>query len=99
MNDPFDYPISIDAGPFRIPAIPALAFFATEAGRDIGVFTRLRFICRYSDELSFMLSWDHLFASSDVAEGSFIFSNGLELLSGSTDDDADYFEFESRVRF
>lgn len=99
VNETFDYPLSIDAGQFRIPVAPALAFLTEESGDDIGIVTALELRYKYSENLSFKLSWDHLFTDNDVDEGNFIFSNGLELLAGSDDDDADYFEFESRLRF
>lgn len=99
VNDTFDQPLALRAGRFRVPVAPALAFLTEESGDDIGTVTRLQVTYQYSEDLSFKLYWDHLFASDDVDEGNFVFSNGLELLAGSDHDDADYIEFESRLKF
>lgn len=99
VNDSFDYPLSIDAGGFRIPVAPALPFLTQRSGGDIGYVAGIEFLYEYSENLSFRLAWDHLFVGEDATDGNFIFSNGLEFVAGSDSDDADYIEFESRLRF
>jgi hypothetical protein len=98
-NDTFDSPLAIDAGRFRIPVAPALAFLTEESGDDIGIVAGIEILYQYSPNLTFKLSWDHLFTSDDIDEGNFLFANGLEFLGGSDDDDLNYVEFETRLRF
>ena len=99
VNETFDYPTAIDAGMFRIPIAPALSFLTEESGDDIGYVAEIEFVYQYSEDLSFRFSWDHMFVSDDVVDGSFIFANGLEFLGGSDSEDLNYVEFETRLRF
>ena len=99
VNETFDYPTAIDAGMFRIPVAPALSFLTEESGDDIGYVAGIEFLYQYSEDLTFKLSWDHMFVSDDVVDGNFIFANGLEFLGGSDSDDLNYVELETRLRF
>jgi hypothetical protein len=99
VNERFDAPLTVQAGRFRIPVAPALAFLTEESGGDIGYVFTCDAVYTYSENLTFKLSWIHLFADSDVDEGNFIFANGLEFLGGSDSDDANYVEFETRLKF
>lgn len=99
VNEPFDHPVMVTAGNWRIPVAPALSFWTQEADDDIGYIAAVTLEYQYSEELLFRLLAQHLFTDDNVDEGNFVFANGLEFLGGSDDDDTTYFAFESKLKF
>jgi hypothetical protein len=97
--EPFDLPVSIGLGRFRIPVAPALSFWTTESSDDIGWATTASLRYAYSDDLSIGLLWEHLFPGDGLDDGSFVHRYGLEFSGGSDSDGADYIHADVRITF
>ncbi|MBI2425023.1 MAG: alginate export family protein [Candidatus Hydrogenedentes bacterium] len=85
--------------PFDRPAFPGLSFLTRETDDELGWTTFLWGKYQYSQDLSFMLVWEHLFTGDGLADGNYFARNGLELVGGTDDQDADYVHFDVRVSF
>ena len=99
VDEPFDAPVMITVGGFKIPVAPALSFWTEESDDDIGVTTHLFVNYQYSEDLYFKAGWEHLFTDDGLEDGNFIHRYGLEFSGGTSDDDADYFYLETGLKF
>jgi len=99
VNETFDTPRTISAGAFRIPVAPALPFLTESAGDDIGTIASFDLRYHYSEDLEFRLVVEHFLADGDIAEGNFIYSNGLEFNGGSDSDNATYVALDTLITF
>ncbi|MCP4641518.1 MAG: alginate export family protein [bacterium] len=97
--DTFDRPYAIDVGHWRVPVAPALSWWTDSSDPEIGWETDLVFVYNYSEDLSFLLHWSHLFPGDGLEEGSFTYWNGLLSNAGTDKDESDYVTFETRLRF
>ncbi|MCL4694779.1 MAG: alginate export family protein [Candidatus Hydrogenedentes bacterium] len=97
--EPFDRPKSVGAGNWRIPLAPALAFWTEQGSRELGWQTNLWLVYNYTENLSFEVGWSHFFTGEGVKDGAFIDENGLTLIGGQDDADADYLYFLTTLEF
>lgn len=97
--DPFDYPAHLRWGRLRIPIAPDLSFWTQRSARDIGVTTHLRVTYRYSEDWWFAAGWERLFTGQALADGVFLPNNAHSLAAGTNRKNADYFYFDTQVRF
>ncbi|HOE65123.1 MAG TPA: alginate export family protein [Candidatus Hydrogenedentes bacterium] len=98
-NAAFDMPWNVLIGRYRVPLLPGWSFLTTPCGKDIGYVAELNIDYQYSKDLSFKLTWEHLFADRDLNAGNFLYRNGFEFGGGSNSDDADYVAFDTRLKF
>ncbi|MBI4557805.1 MAG: alginate export family protein [Candidatus Hydrogenedentes bacterium] len=95
----FQAPPSINIGRFRIPIAPALSFWTTSNDDELGWEVGLTAKYHYSEDLTFEAGWSHLFTDDGLDEGNFTQANGLVFDGGTSDDDADYVYFETKIAF
>ena len=79
--------------------VPVLGFWTKEADDEIGVITQLSAGYTYSQDLSFKVLWEHLFAGEGLADGNYFSGNGLLFVGGRDDQDADYLQFYTSLKF
>lgn len=99
IKEPFDFPVSWEIGDYRIPIAPAYSFWTEEGPDDIGWETALMVTYRYTEDLTFIGFWGHLFTGDGISQGAFSQFNGNSFTGGSDDDDADYFVLMTIIRF
>ena len=99
INKAFDWPPYILLGSARVPIFPGLAFWTDESDKDLGILTHLWVKYNYSKDLFVKVGWEHLFSGEATYNGSFAKMNGLDLLAGSDDADADYLYFDMGLKF
>lgn len=97
--EPFDFPVTLNLGKFRIPIAPALSFWTRQGSDDLGWEAALWIKYNYSEDLSFLLYYNRLFVGKGLTEGGFIQFNGTDFCGGTDDDDADYVFLMSVLRF
>ncbi|NIA13307.1 MAG: alginate export family protein [Nitrospiraceae bacterium] len=103
--EPFDWPVYVTLpglwwGPgVRFPVAPFFDFWTQEADNEIGVLTHLWVKYQYSDDLFVKVGWEHLFTGQGLEDGNFIHRNGLATMTGTDDDDTDYFYFDMGILF
>lgn len=103
--EPFDWPAYVTLPgifrfpPLRFPLAPGLPFWTCEADDEIGWVTHLWVRYQYSKDLWIRVGWEHLFTGDGLEDGSFVKKNALEMLGGTDDDDANYFYFDTQVKF
>jgi hypothetical protein len=95
----FDSPRHISLGNWDIPISPNRSYRTNANADELGWETDLTLVYEYSEDLSFLVHWSHMFAKQGLEDGQFILWNGLLSSQGSSDDDGDYLEFETRVKF
>lgn len=95
----FESPAHLTFGRFEVPIAPGLSFWTDKNADELGWETDLVLVYEYSEDLSFLLHWSHMFASEGLGEGQFTLWNGLLSSQGEDDDDGDYVEFETKVKF
>lgn len=84
---------------FETPVIPFLAPWTRENDPTLGWLTFLWARYQYTSDLSVALIWEHLFTGDGMREGQFFARNGLELVAGTNDKDADYLHFDIDIKF
>ena len=95
----FHPPVHFRIGRARVPIAPALSFWTQKNSKNLGWDTSLFVVYRYSEDLTFRLQYSRFWVGSGLADGAFVFGNGL-LFSGGTDNkDADYLAAEMHIRF
>jgi hypothetical protein len=97
--EPFDRPRTVGVGDWQIPLAPALAFWTDEGSRELGWQTNLWLVYSYTENLSFEVGWSHYFTGEGIEDGAFIDENGLTLVGGQDNDDADYVYFLTTLEF
>lgn len=95
--DEFDQPVSFNLGGFRIPVAPALSFWTEENDASLGWELGVYATYNYSEDLSFEVGWAHLFVGE--TDGQFVNGNGFLFHEGTSDDDADYLYFQTKIAF
>jgi hypothetical protein len=95
----FRRPFSLKVGNTWIPIAPFLPFWTMDTDAELGWTTDVVAVYRYSEDLSFMVHWSHLFTRDGLSDGNFIARNGLMFSGGSNDKDGDFITFETRIRF
>jgi hypothetical protein len=85
--------------PFETPVIPFFAPWTRENDSSLGWLTFLWAKYQYSPDLSVAVIWEHLFPGDGMREGQFFARNGLELVAGTDDEDADYLHFDINIKF
>ncbi len=90
VDEPFAWPAHMRFGRFRLPYAPNLAFWDQESDDYLGLTTCTVLTYRYSEDLSVMLYWGHLFTGGSTKDGNFLHSNALSFDGGINDDDVDY---------
>lgn len=97
--DPFEAPVYITVGEFRVPVAPALSFWTEKNDDYIGTEATIAFTYHYTEDLSFYLQWSHMFTGDGLTDGNFSAGNGYIFNGGIDDEDADYVTFETRLKF
>ncbi len=97
--DEFDSPVYFDLGRYRVPIAPALSFWTTPSDDELGwlAFSQVKY--QYSEDIFVRFTWEHLFVGDGLEDGNFVGRNGMDLISGRDNDDADYFMLETGVKF
>ncbi len=98
-DETFSYPMFVKIGKFRVPVAPNLSFWDKGGDSDIGWQLDLVGAYNYSEDLSFMLHWSHMFVGDGLSDGNFNAWNGLLFTGGDGEDDSDYYCVETRIRF
>ena len=75
------------------------SFLDRENDKELCWDVSLKAIYAYSEALSFQAGWSHLFVEDGLSQGSFNIGNGLTFEGGIDDDDADYFYFDTKLKF
>lgn len=99
VDEPFDLPVMVSAGPVRLPLAPALAFWTEEADDNIGTTALLWFKYNYSEDLWFSVGLEWLFAGDGLEDGSFLHRHGMEMTGGIDSDDAQYLFLDMGLKF
>ena len=79
--------------------MPEWSFWTRQADDSIGVTTHVWAQYDYTEDLYFRAGWEHLFTGGGLEDGSFLHRNGLQFSGGTDDDDADYFYFDTGLKF
>lgn len=75
------------------------SFLDRENDKELCWDISLKAIYAYSEALTFEAGWSHLFVEDGLSQGSFNIGNGLTFEGGVDDDDADYFYFDTKLKF
>lgn len=97
--DPFDLPIYLDAGSFRIPVAPRFSFLDTQGAKDLGWQVRLWAFYEFTEDFTVEAGWTHYFVGEAISDGAFIDDNGQTFVGGRGDEDADFVYVFSRLTF
>jgi hypothetical protein len=83
----------------RINLLYPFSFIDQENPDDLCWEASLTAVYRYTEDLSFEAGYSHMFLGDGAAAGNFNIGNGLGFEGGTSDDDADYFYFETKIKF
>ncbi len=97
--DPFDAPYFWKFGNFIVPLFPNRSYAAEENSSDLGWQVDLITSYNYTEDLSFVVHYAHLFVGDGLTDGAYSAYNGLVSTQGTDNDDSDYIAFETRLRF
>jgi hypothetical protein len=86
--EPFDLPLSISVGDFRIPVAPSLSFLTQEGGDDLGVEVAVVATYHYTEDLTFEVGYVHNFVGDALRDGAFFDLNATAFAGGTSDKDA-----------
>jgi len=75
------------------------SFLTTHGDKDLGWEADLIVTYSYSKDLTFEAGWSHLFTGDGLTEGNYVDLNGLTYSGGTSDEDADYFYWETSLSF
>lgn len=95
----FDSPASIGMGGWLLPLAPALPFWTQEGETELGWETILWAEYAYTEDLTFVAGWTHLFAGEALDRGVFSGNNGLGFLNGRESEDGDYMYLGTTIKF
>jgi hypothetical protein len=98
-DKPFDRPVSWNIGGWQVPIAPAFSFWTEPGDKDLGWEAAGWVRYAYSEDLSFLLYYAHLFPGDGLTDGAFIQFNGTDFSGGSSKDDADYLFIMSVLKF
>lgn len=84
---------------FDTPVVFFYPAWTRENDSELGWTTFLMAKYQYSPDLSLAVVWEHLFVGDGLEGGQFFARNGLELVGGTDDDDADYIHFDLQLKF
>ncbi len=98
-DEPFDLPVYFDIGKYRVPLTAAFPWWTKEADDHQGYSTCVVARYAYSQDLTFLLYWGHMFTGDGARDGSYTYFNGTSFAGGTADDDADYAFFWVIVKF
>ncbi len=99
IDEPFDPPAYANLGRFRIPLAPAMSFWTREGSDDIGWEASGWIKYNYTEDLSILLYYCHLFPDDGLTNGAYIQFNGTGFSGGSDTDDADYVFLMTVLKF
>ncbi len=97
--EPFQLPLHCWLNGRRVTFARDLSFLTRTADKDMGWEMGIWGRYRYSDDLTFEAGWSHLFTGKALHDGNFVDLNGLAYNGGTDQKDADYFYFETDIRF
>ncbi|HOD51386.1 MAG TPA: alginate export family protein [Candidatus Hydrogenedentes bacterium] len=97
--EPFDAPVHFKVGRYRIPIAPALSFWTQENSDEIGWDTSIFVVYHYSEDVTCTFQYSRFWVGDGVADGAFIYNNGLIFSGGRDDKDADFLAAEMRIKF
>jgi hypothetical protein len=97
--DTFDWPVNVDINGVRVPVAPLFSWWTQPSSDDLGYSTDIIFKYNYSQDLTLVLYWGHLFTGPGLYDGNYIFFNGTGFAGGSARDQADYAFFWIINRF
>lgn len=83
----------------RVNWLYQYSFIDQENDDDLGWEVGLYATYKYSDNLTFDVGYARLFVGDGASEGNFVNANGLAFNGGTSDDDADYVFFETKLAF
>lgn len=84
---------------FETPVLFFYPAWTRPNDKELGWTTFLMAKYQYSADLSLALVWEHLFVGDGLEQGHFFARNGLELVAGTDNDDADYIHFDLQLKF
>lgn len=85
--------------PFETPVLFFYPAWTRENDKELGWTTFLSAKYQYSPDLSITVVWERLFVGDGLEQGQFLARNGLELVAGTDDDDADYVHVDVQLKF
>ena len=83
----------------RVSPLSYFSFLDESNSDDLCVELALKGVYTYSEDLTFECGYSHMFLSDGAAIGHFNVANGLLTQGGTDDDDADYFYFDTKIKF
>ena len=83
----------------RVTWLAPFSFITEENDTDLGWEVGLYVNYDYTEDLSFEVGYAHLFVGDGLGQGNFNALNGLGFNGGTSDDDADYVFFETKICF
>lgn len=92
-------PVHFRVGTVRIPYSISLSFLTEESDDDLGATAHLWLKYNYSEDLWITFGWEGFFPGEGAEDGNFILKNGQDLLSGTDDEEVDYFYFHTGIKF
>jgi len=97
--EPFDLPVSVNIGDYRVPVAPFFSFWTEESDESIGFEVGWYTTYNYTEDLMFEVGISHFFAGEGIEDGNFVAANGQGFLQGSSDDGATYVYLETMLSF
>lgn len=97
--EPFELPLHFWLNGRRITLARDFSFLTRTADKDIGWELGIWGRYHYSEDICFEAGWSHLFTGKALRDGNFVDLNGLAYNGGTAQKDADYFYFETDIRF
>ena len=83
----------------RVTWLAPFSWITEENDTDLGWEVGLYMTYDYTEDLSFQVGYAHLFVGDGLGQGNFNALNGLGFNGGTSDDDADYLFFETKLAF
>ena len=96
---PFDWPLDARFGYWHVPLAPDLPFLTQKGSRDLGWELNLYFRYAYSEHLAIEVGGTHYCPGEGVRDGVFCEDNGMTLVGGTGDHDADYLYIMTQLTF
>ncbi len=84
---------------YRVTWFAPFSFFDQENDDDMGYEVGLYVTYDYTEDLSFQVGYAHFFVGDGLEQGNFNNINGFGFNGGTSDDDADYVFFETKLAF
>ena len=97
--EPFDAPVHVKFGRYRIPVAPLLSFWTQENSDELGWDTSIFVVYHYSEDVTCRFQYSRVWVDDGLSDGAYIYNNGLMFSGGVDDKDADYIAAEMSIKF